>query len=152
MLQVLNENFEFSGEPSVYSFGTHMAAHFFCPVCGVCTHHAPRSSVDHTTVNVGCLEDVDVSEFANVPCIKAKDVHPNEEKEHSFYGTSRFVVKEFPSDRPIRFFEELPHDELLEVYKEQSNRIKEGIVFYHQLACFYYCIGIKGINKIWRVG
>jgi len=43
----------------LYQFHTEAARHHFCKVCGIYTHHNPRSNPAITRVNSGCLEGVD---------------------------------------------------------------------------------------------
>ena len=40
---------------SVYTFGTGVAKHTFCKVCGVSAFYTPRSHPDAVDVNVRCL-------------------------------------------------------------------------------------------------
>ncbi|WIX23638.1 GFA family protein [Xanthomonas arboricola pv. corylina] len=42
----------------LYQFNTHAAAHYFCGVCGIYTHHRRRSNPNEYGYNVGCLEGV----------------------------------------------------------------------------------------------
>jgi len=42
-----------------YQFGTNTAKHYFCPTCGIYTHHQRRSNPELYSFNVGCLEGVD---------------------------------------------------------------------------------------------
>lgn len=51
----------------LYQFNTGTAKHYFCPVCGIYTHHQRRSNPDQFGYNVGCLEGVDPYDIANVP-------------------------------------------------------------------------------------
>jgi len=44
---------------TLYQFNTKAARHHFCRVCGIYTHHNPRSNPSITRVNSGCLEGVD---------------------------------------------------------------------------------------------
>lgn len=44
---------------SKYQFGTEVAEHYFCSVCGIYTHHRPRSNPKIRRVNAGCLEGLD---------------------------------------------------------------------------------------------
>jgi hypothetical protein len=48
-----------------YQFGTMAAKHHFCTVCGIHTFTRPRAAPDLYTVNVRCLDDVDL---ANLGC------------------------------------------------------------------------------------
>ena len=45
---------------SEYRFGTGVARHYFCPVCGCAPYYVPRSDPDKLDVNVRCLDDVDL--------------------------------------------------------------------------------------------
>ena len=38
-----------------YSFGTNVAQHMFCSVCGIHSFYRPRSHPDHWDVNARCL-------------------------------------------------------------------------------------------------
>jgi hypothetical protein len=51
----------------LYQFNTRTAKHFFCPVCGIYTHHQRRSNPNEYGYNVGCLEGVDPYEIPRVP-------------------------------------------------------------------------------------
>lgn len=48
---------------TLYQWGTQTAAHYFCSVCGIYTHHRRRSDPRFFGVNVGTLEGVDPSEL-----------------------------------------------------------------------------------------
>lgn len=48
---------------ATYEFGTHTAKHRFCRTCGVSPFRIARSDPDKVTVNVRCLEDVDVDQL-----------------------------------------------------------------------------------------
>ena len=58
-----------SGETSLstYTFGTGVAKHTFCKVCGVKPFYTPRSNPDGLDINVNCLDtkpaSVNVSNF-----------------------------------------------------------------------------------------
>ncbi|NNE37677.1 MAG: GFA family protein, partial [Gammaproteobacteria bacterium] len=47
-----------SGEESIstYSYGSGIARHYFCKVCGIKPFYIPRSNPDGVDVNVNCLE------------------------------------------------------------------------------------------------
>jgi len=51
-----------SGEDalSIYDFNTRVAKHYFCKYCGIHPFHRPRAAPDKWTVNVRCLDDVDL--------------------------------------------------------------------------------------------
>ena len=53
---------------AAYQFGTGVARHLFCRVCGIKSFYVPRSNPDGYSVNVNCIdpatiERVDVKEF-----------------------------------------------------------------------------------------
>ncbi|MFT6091367.1 MAG: hypothetical protein ACJAWM_001886 [Sulfitobacter sp.] len=56
------------GEDSLtlYQFNTKTAKHYFCPVCGIYTHHQRRSNPNQFGINVACLEGVSPFDFAEV--------------------------------------------------------------------------------------
>jgi len=47
-------------ELSVYEWNTKIAKDYFCPVCGILPFRRPRNGADIWTVNVRCLEGVDL--------------------------------------------------------------------------------------------
>jgi hypothetical protein len=51
---------------TLYKFNTKTAKHYFCPVCGIYTHHQRRSNPNQFGVNVACLEGVSPFDFAEV--------------------------------------------------------------------------------------
>ena len=60
---VSEKNFQSPNELSQlhsYSFQTHVAKHYFCPVCGICTFYKPRSNPDGWSVNFRCIDDESV--------------------------------------------------------------------------------------------
>lgn len=50
-----------------YTFNTHTAKHTFCSVCGVKSFYVPRSHPDGYSVNVRCLDDVDLDAVTVLP-------------------------------------------------------------------------------------
>ena len=48
---------------SLYQFNTRLARHYFCKVCGIYTHHNPRSNPSLTRVNAGCLDGIDCTRW-----------------------------------------------------------------------------------------
>lgn len=69
-LIVPKEDFELlsgAGELSTYTFGTGVAKHTFCRVCGVQPFYTPRSHPDGVDVNVRCLDGDALARFTVVP-------------------------------------------------------------------------------------
>jgi hypothetical protein len=46
---------------TTYQFGTNVAKHTFCRHCGIHSFYTPRSMPDGISVNVRCLEGVDIA-------------------------------------------------------------------------------------------
>ncbi|WP_315856877.1 GFA family protein [Microbulbifer agarilyticus] len=46
---------------STYTFGTGVAKHTFCKVCGIKPFYTPRSNPDGIDINVNCLDTLPVS-------------------------------------------------------------------------------------------
>lgn len=70
MASVLLDDLRFvKGEDHValYTWGTGVAQHYFCPTCGIYTHHQRRSNPEEYGVNVGCLEGVNPRDLGEVP-------------------------------------------------------------------------------------
>ena len=60
---------------SLYQFHTKVAKHYFCSICGIYTHHNPRSNPSMTGFNLGCVEDTDTLDLKDVQIIDGKN-HP----------------------------------------------------------------------------
>ncbi|MEP3919848.1 GFA family protein [Ascidiaceihabitans sp.] len=52
---------------STYSFGTHMAQHHFCKICGIYTHHHRRSDPTQCGINLGCIDGVHLLDHEPIP-------------------------------------------------------------------------------------
>ena len=52
---------------TLYRFNTGAAAHWFCSICGIYTHHQRRSNPSQYGVNAACIEGVDPSALDPVP-------------------------------------------------------------------------------------
>jgi hypothetical protein len=46
---------------TTYQFGTNVAKHTFCRHCGIHSFYTPRSMPDGVSVNIRCLEGVDIA-------------------------------------------------------------------------------------------
>ena len=44
---------------SLYQFGTKVAKHYFCKICGIYTHHFRKSDPNGIGVNLGCFDNID---------------------------------------------------------------------------------------------
>ena len=49
-----------------YQFHTKVANHYFCTVCGIYTHHNPRSNPSKTGFNLGCIDELDTFKLQDV--------------------------------------------------------------------------------------
>ena len=77
MSMVNNENFRIikgKDKLNLYQFHSKVAKHYFCSVCGIYTHHNPRSNPAMTGFNLGCIDDIDI--------FKLKDVFINDGQNH----------------------------------------------------------------------
>ena len=62
MTMVKNEDFKIvkgADKLKIYQFHTKVAKHYFCTICGIYTHHNPRSNPAMTGFNLGCIDDID---------------------------------------------------------------------------------------------
>tara|TARA_B100001093_G_scaffold491410_1_gene531426 strand:- start:1738 stop:2100 length:363 start_codon:yes stop_codon:yes gene_type:complete len=69
MSMVKNEDFTITkGEEklNLYQFHTKVAKHYFCSICGIYTHHHPRSNPAMTVFNLGCLDDIDTFNIKDI--------------------------------------------------------------------------------------
>ena len=46
----------------VYQWNKKIAAHYFCKICGVYTHHRRRRDPTQISINIECLDDIDMPE------------------------------------------------------------------------------------------
>jgi len=82
MSMVKNEDFKITkGEDKLklYQFHTKVAKHYFCSICGIYTHHNPRSNPAMTGFNLGCLDDINTFELKDI-LINDGYNHPLDEK------------------------------------------------------------------------
>ena len=49
---------------TTYTFNTHTAKHSFCRICGIHSFYRPRSHPDCIDVNIRCLDENLISQFA----------------------------------------------------------------------------------------
>ncbi len=82
MSMVKNEDFKIvKGEDklSLYQFHTKVAKHYFCSICGIYTHHNPRSNPAMTVFNLGCIDEVDTFDLQNI-AVNDGHNHPLDKK------------------------------------------------------------------------
>ena len=82
MSMVKNEEFKVTkGEKilKIYQFHSKVAKHFFCSICGIYTHHHPRSNPAMTGFNLGCIDDIDTLKLDNINIIDGQN-HPLDKK------------------------------------------------------------------------
>ena len=64
---------------NLYKFHSKIANHYFCSICGIYTHHNPRSNPAMTGFNIGCVDEIDSFEFEKVTINDGKN-HPLDKK------------------------------------------------------------------------
>ena len=82
MSMVKNEDFKIKNGESkltLYQFHSKVANHYFCSICGIYTHHNPRSNPTMTGFNLGCLDDVDTFKLKDI-LINDGNNHPLDKK------------------------------------------------------------------------
>ena len=52
-----------------YKWNKKIAEHFFCNICGVYTHHQRRRDATQYSVNLGCLEAIEIPEEKEIKWI-----------------------------------------------------------------------------------
>ena len=69
MSMVKNEDFKIvkgGDKLRLYQFHTKVAKHYFCSICGVYTHHNPRSNPAMTGFNLGCIDEINTFDLKNI--------------------------------------------------------------------------------------
>ena len=69
MSMVKNEDFKITKgleKLKLYQFHSKVAKHYFCAVCGIYTHHNPRSNSAMTGFNIGCIDEINIFKLNNV--------------------------------------------------------------------------------------
>ena len=82
MGMVKNEDFKVTkGEEKLklYRYHTKVANHYFCSVCGIYTHHNPRSAPTMTGFNLGCVDEVKVEDLKDIAFFDGLN-HPMDKK------------------------------------------------------------------------
>ena len=84
MSMVKNEDFKIiKGEDKlkIYQFHSKVAKHYFCTICGIYTHHNPRSNPNMTGFNIGCIDEIDTFNLKDITIIDGQNHPLNKEKE-----------------------------------------------------------------------
>jgi hypothetical protein len=50
---------------SLYQFGTNVAKHYFCKICGIYTHHFRKSDPNGIGINIGCIDEINSFDIDN---------------------------------------------------------------------------------------
>jgi hypothetical protein len=82
MSMVKNEDFKITrgqDKLKIYQFHSKVAKHYFCSICGIYTHHNPRSNPAMTGFNVGCIDEIDVFKLENISVNDGQN-HPLDKK------------------------------------------------------------------------
>lgn len=74
---------------STYRFNTGVAAHYFCKLCGIFTHHQRRSTPGQVAVNAACLNGVSPFDFSALP-VNDGVAHPSDTGQSRVAGTLRY--------------------------------------------------------------
>jgi len=77
MSMIKNEDFKIVkglNKLKLYQFHTKVANHYFCSICGIYTHHNPRSNPLMTGFNLGCIDEID--------SLSLKDISINDGHNH----------------------------------------------------------------------
>lgn len=64
---------------ALYQWNTKVAEHYFCPTCGIYTHHRRRSNPNEYGVNLGALEGVNPRDYEPLPWTDGVN-HPSDRK------------------------------------------------------------------------
>ena len=82
MSLVKNEEFKIikgKEKLKLYQFHSKIAKHYFCINCGIYTHHNPRINPSLTGFNLGCVDEIDISELKNITLADGQN-HPLDNK------------------------------------------------------------------------
>ena len=69
MSMVKEEDFQITkglDKLKLYQFHSKVAKHFFCSICGIYTHHHPRSNPLMIGFNLGCIDEFNTFDNINV--------------------------------------------------------------------------------------
>jgi hypothetical protein len=82
MSMIKNEDFKIVkglNKLKLYQFHTKVANHYFCSICGIYTHHNPRSNPLMTGFNLGCIDEIDSLSLKDISIIDGHN-HPLDQK------------------------------------------------------------------------
>jgi len=80
---------------ALYQFGSRVAEHHFCRICGIYTHHRQRSDPSHFAVNAACLDGVSPFDFPEVPVTDGEN-HPSDGGSDRIVGVLRYEARVAP--------------------------------------------------------
>ena len=66
MIMVPKDNFNLikgEEELALYQFNSNIAKHYFCKKCGIYTHHNRKSDPNGMGVNLGCVDELDATDY-----------------------------------------------------------------------------------------
>ena len=69
MSMVKNDDFKITKgaeKLKLYQFHTKVAKHYFCSICGIYTHHNPRSNPSITGFNIGCIDSINTFQIKEI--------------------------------------------------------------------------------------
>ena len=58
---------------STYKWNKNIAEHFFCSICGVYTHHKRRRDPSQFSINISCIQDLELPEAKDIELIKGSE-------------------------------------------------------------------------------
>ena len=58
---------------STYKWNKNIAEHFFCSICGVYTHHKRRRDPSQFSINISCIQDLELPEAKEIELIKGSE-------------------------------------------------------------------------------
>ncbi len=73
---------------SLYTFGSGIAKHRFCSLCGIHVLQELRSEPDKVAVSVACIDGMSIYDLAETPVFDGQN-HPADTGEYNYIGVMR---------------------------------------------------------------